>query len=76
MSRGDKKTVIKSTDMTEEMQVEAVDTAKHALEKWNVEKDIAAYIKKEFDSRHGPTWHCILASSSSSDLRIKKVMYI
>lgn len=29
MSRGDKKTVIKSTDMTEEMQVEAVDTAKH-----------------------------------------------
>ena len=29
MSRADKKTVIKSTDMTEEMQVEAVDTAKH-----------------------------------------------
>jgi len=32
MSRGDKKTVIKSTDMTEEMQEEAVETAKHVSE--------------------------------------------
>lgn len=37
-----------------------------ALEKWNVEKDIAAYIKKEFDSRHGPTWHCIVGSKFGS----------
>jgi hypothetical protein len=39
MSRGDKKTVIKSTDMTEEMQVEAVDTAKHvSLNKTAIDK--------------------------------------
>jgi len=31
-----------------------------ALEKFTVEKDIAAYIKKEFDKKHGPTWHCIV----------------
>ena len=31
-----------------------------ALEKYNVEKDIAAYIKKEFDKKYNPTWHCIV----------------
>eukprot|EP00958_Prasinococcus_capsulatus_P019803 scaffold2501_cov423-Prasinococcus_capsulatus_cf.AAC.12 len=31
-----------------------------ALEKYNVEKDIASYIKKEFDKKHNPTWHCIV----------------
>jgi len=31
-----------------------------ALEKYNIEKDIAAYIKKEFDKKYNPTWHCIV----------------
>lgn len=31
-----------------------------ALEKFNIEKDIAAYIKKEFDKKYNPTWHCIV----------------
>ena len=31
-----------------------------ALEKYNVEKDIAAFIKKEFDKKYNPTWHCIV----------------
>ena len=25
-----------------------------------MEKDIAEYIKKEFDKIHGSTWHCIV----------------
>lgn len=37
-----------------------------ATDKWSVEKDIAAYIKKEFDSRHGPTWHCIVGRNFGS----------
>jgi len=31
-----------------------------AFEKYNVEKDVAEQVKKEFDKRHGPTWHCIV----------------
>lgn len=31
-----------------------------AFEKNSVEKDVAESIKKEFDKRHGPTWHCIV----------------
>jgi len=39
---------------------EPVDVALQALEKYNIEKDIAAYIKKEFDKKYNPTWHCIV----------------
>ena len=42
----DRKAVIKNADMSEEMQQDAVDCATQALEKYNIEKDIAAYIKK------------------------------
>jgi hypothetical protein len=34
--------------------------ARQALEKYNIEKDIATHIKKEFDKKYGPTWHCIV----------------
>ncbi|WVZ21407.1 hypothetical protein V8G54_008729, partial [Vigna mungo] len=53
-----KKVIIKSADMIPDMQKEAVDIA--AFEKYNVEKDVAEQVKKEFDKRHGPTWHCIV----------------
>ena len=40
--------------MREEMQQDAVDCATQALEKYNIEKDIAAFIKKEFDKKYNP----------------------
>ncbi|VEL19825.1 unnamed protein product [Protopolystoma xenopodis] len=60
MAVGERKAVVKSVDMVEEMQHVAVDCAVTALERFNVEKDIAAYIKKEFDKMYNPTWHCIV----------------
>ena len=58
--------VIKSVDMSEEMQQQSVDIASAALEKYNIEKDIAAQIKKEFDRRHGPTWHVVVGKNFGS----------
>ncbi|RDX66548.1 Dynein light chain 2, cytoplasmic, partial [Mucuna pruriens] len=58
-----KKVIIKSADMIPDMQKEAVDIAVAAFERYNVEKDVAEQIKKEFDKRHGPTWHCIVGRS-------------
>ena len=43
-----KKAVIKNADLSEEMQQEVIDCATQALEKCDIEKDIAAYIKKAF----------------------------
>ncbi|KAH8104962.1 dynein light chain type 1-domain-containing protein [Phellopilus nigrolimitatus] len=60
------KAVIKNVDMTDEMQLEAVDIASSALEKYNIEKDIAAQIKKEFDKRYGATWHVVVGKNFGS----------
>eukprot|EP00306_Pavlova_sp_CCMP459_P004134 CAMPEP_0185156576 /NCGR_PEP_ID=MMETSP1139-20130426/1202_1 /TAXON_ID=298111 /ORGANISM="Pavlova sp., Strain CCMP459" /LENGTH=196 /DNA_ID=CAMNT_0027721581 /DNA_START=15 /DNA_END=607 /DNA_ORIENTATION=- len=58
--------VIKNADMSEDMQQDAVDCATQAIEKFNIEKDIAAFIKKEFDKKYNPTWHCIVGRNFGS----------
>jgi dynein light chain LC8-type len=63
---GGPKAIVKNVDMSEEMQQESVDIASAALEKYNIEKDIAAQIKKEFDKRYGPTWHVVVGRNFGS----------
>ncbi|ETO30827.1 hypothetical protein RFI_06293 [Reticulomyxa filosa] len=41
-------------------------TYKQALEKLTIEKDVASHIKKEFDKKHGPTWHCVVGRNFGS----------
>merc|ERR1712014_158657 len=62
----DRKAVIKNADMAEDMQQDAIDCATQALEKYNIEKDIAAFIKKEFDKKYNPTWHCVVGRNFGS----------
>lgn len=57
---------VKSVDMTPEMQEEAIEVARDAMAKYTIEKDIAQHIKKEFDSRKGATWHCIVGRNFGS----------
>jgi len=52
--------------MPDEMQQDAIEIANQALEKFQVEKDIAAHIKKEFDKKFSPTWHCIVGTGFGS----------
>ncbi|KAI4364455.1 hypothetical protein MLD38_020545 [Melastoma candidum] len=61
-----RKLVIKNADMNDEMQKDAVDIAISAFEKNSVEKDVAEHIKKEFDKKHGPSWHCIVGRNFGS----------
>ncbi|XP_017075452.1 dynein light chain 1, cytoplasmic [Drosophila eugracilis] len=56
----DRKAEIKNADMSEDMQQDAVNSAIKALDRYNIETDVAAYIKKEFDRKYNPTWHCIV----------------
>lgn len=63
---GDRKAVVKHGDMSEELQQDAIDCATQALEKFNIEKDIAGYVKKEFDKKHQPTWHCVVGRNFGS----------
>ncbi|KAF8474256.1 dynein light chain type 1 [Kalaharituber pfeilii] len=58
--------IIKSVDMAEDMQQYSIQVAKEAMAQFNIEKEIAQHIKKEFDSRHGSTWHCIVGRNFGS----------
>ncbi|VDK87582.1 unnamed protein product [Dibothriocephalus latus] len=58
--------IVKNADMSEDMQQDAIQAGKEALKQYNIEKDIAAYIKKKFDKDHGPTWHCIVGRNFGS----------
>ena len=42
----DKRAVVKNVDMSDDMQNKAIDTAIQALDYFNIEKDIASFIKK------------------------------
>ncbi|EUB55662.1 Dynein light chain 2, cytoplasmic [Echinococcus granulosus] len=60
------KAVIKNADMVDDMQQRAVDCAQVAMEKYSIEKDVAAHIKKEFDRLYAPTWHCVVGRNFGS----------
>lgn len=57
------KAVIKNADMADDMQQKAVDCTQDAMNRYSIEKDVAAHIKKEFDRMFGPTWHCIVGKN-------------
>jgi len=66
ISEGLRKAVVKNADMSDEMAAEAIECATAALQKFGIEKDVAAFIKKDFDKRHHPTWHCIVGRNFGS----------
>ncbi|VDK36611.1 unnamed protein product [Taenia asiatica] len=60
------KAIVKNTDMPEEMQQRAIECAEEAPDRYNIEKDIAAHIKKFFDKEFSPTWHCVVGRNFGS----------
>lgn len=60
------KVIIKNVDLAQDLQEYCIRVSQDALGKFNLEKDIAAYIKKEFDKKYGPTWHCIVGRNFGS----------
>lgn len=48
----ERKAVIKSTDMPEEMQEDAIKWATEAMDRFELERQVSAHIKKLFDERY------------------------
>lgn len=44
--------VVKTVDMTEEMEKDCIEAATQAMQEFSLEKDMAAFIKKEFDKKY------------------------
>ncbi|XP_043102172.1 dynein light chain 1, cytoplasmic-like [Puntigrus tetrazona] len=59
------KITVAKSDMSDEMQREALECALLAVNMYDSSKDIAVYIKKEFDRRYQPSWQCIVGSCGS-----------
>ncbi|CAK9224071.1 unnamed protein product [Sphagnum troendelagicum] len=62
------KAVIGETDMPQKMQEHAMRCASEALDLHEISdcKDIACYIKKQFDKTYGPGWQCVSGTSFGS----------
>ena len=54
--------------MSEDLAEDAVNIAREAVSKYNIDKDIASHIRKEFEKKHNPTWHCIVGRNFSSSI--------
>ncbi|KAK7335935.1 hypothetical protein VNO80_28081 [Phaseolus coccineus] len=59
------KAVIEDTDMPLKMQIQAMASASEALDLYDVLDctSIATHIKKEFDTKYGCGWQCVVGSS-------------
>jgi len=60
------KAVIKNADMDQEMQQEIVEMAADAMMRFELEKDMAAHMKRTADKKFGTTWHVIVGRSFGS----------
>lgn len=52
--------------MPRDMQQDAVRLATKALEKYQVEKDIAFYMQYKFLVKHKPFWQCVVGTNFDS----------
>merc|ERR1711976_544363 len=57
---------VKVGDMEDEMKEEAVHIALESIKKFSIERDIAEEIKKHFDTKYQPAWHCIVGKDFGS----------
>lgn len=51
---------IKCVRMSEEMIQFAAVTAEKGLKTYSTRKDVAAFVKRSFDEKYGPLWHCVV----------------
>jgi len=57
---------IKTVDMNEEMETDAISLATDALNTYSSEVQMCAYIKREFDKKYSPTWHVVIGTNFGS----------
>ncbi|KAJ1916745.1 Dynein light chain Tctex-type [Mycoemilia scoparia] len=62
----ERKVVVKSVDMSDEMRTDAIKIITDAFDANTIEKDIAANIKRECDRKFGATWHVIVGRNFGS----------
>ncbi|CAI5756739.1 unnamed protein product [Candida verbasci] len=66
MSEIENAPILKASDLSEEIQTKVFELASQAVSNYSIEKEIAAFLKKELDNVYGPCWHVIVGKSFGS----------
>lgn len=67
---------IKLSEMTKDMENFAFYCALEGLTKKSNEQEIAGFIRKEFETRYGPTWNCFVGRNFGSYVTHEENQYI
>ncbi|CAI4038281.1 SMKI04G6225 [Saccharomyces mikatae IFO 1815] len=68
--------IVKASDMTDELKEDILTISKDALDKYQLERDIAEKIKKPLDVKYGNTWHVIVGKNFGSYVTHEKGHFI
>ena len=68
--------VIKICEMDQEMKDFAIETGIQATQAKSTEQEIASYIKKIFEERFQPNWHCIVGRNFGAHVTFEAKNYI
>ena len=68
--------VIKICEMEQEMKDFAVETGIYATQTKSTEQEISSYIKKVFEERFQPSWHCIVGRNFGAHVTFEARNYI
>ncbi|EDO17652.1 hypothetical protein Kpol_1004p26 [Vanderwaltozyma polyspora DSM 70294] len=68
--------VLKSSDISDEIKDEIFKISLDAVEKYQLERDLAGAIKKQLDVKYGNTWHVIAGKSFGSYVTHEKGHFI
>mmetsp|Transcript_27792 Transcript_27792/g.20175 ORF Transcript_27792/g.20175 Transcript_27792/m.20175 type:complete len:81 (+) Transcript_27792:29-271(+) len=66
----------KICEMTQEMQQDVENQVNRAIDKSMIEKEIAEDIKRFFDNKYAPNWHCVVGKHFASYVTYTSKHYI
>ncbi|RKP31398.1 hypothetical protein METBISCDRAFT_14110 [Metschnikowia bicuspidata] len=55
--------VLKASDLAENIQAKVLELAQEGKKTYKIEREIAAYLKKELDLLYGASWHVVVGKS-------------
>ncbi|QLL30735.1 hypothetical protein HG536_0A05500 [Torulaspora globosa] len=58
--------ILKASDISEELKEDVFAISSEAVDKFELERDIAGSIKKQLDVKYGSTWHVIVGKNFGS----------
>ena len=68
--------LVRSSEMEAEMEEYALELGRDALMTFDLERDMARFIKRAFDKRFGPTWQCVVGQQYGTFISYRSLHFI